>query len=179
MFNDDIQGTGCVVLAGILSAMRKLKTTISEQRILFYGAGSASIGIANLICKQISQDGQSIKEARKKIFLFDSNGLVVNDRKNLNREKQLYMKDLQVEKNLLECIKKIKPTILIGASGVKNAFTPKILQQMLKINDLPIIFALSNPTSNSECTARDVFSNTKGKAIFSSCLLYTSDAADE
>jgi len=168
MFNDDIQGTGCVVLAGILSAMRKLKTTISEQRILFYGAGSASIGIANLICKQISQDGQSIKEARKKIFLFDSNGLVVNDRKNLNREKQLYMKDLQVEKNLLDCIKKIKPTILIGASGVKNAFTPKILQQMLKINDLPIVFALSNPTSNSECTAKDVFLNTKGKAIFSS-----------
>ena len=167
-FNDDIQGTGCVVLAGILSAMRKLETTISKQKILFYGAGSASIGIANLICKQVLKNGYGINEARKNIFLFDSKGLVTKDRKNLNKEKKPYMKDLKVENSLLNCIKKIKPTILIGASGIKNAFTPNILQEMKKINDTPIIFALSNPTANSECTAKDVLLNTKGKAIFSS-----------
>ena len=168
IFNDDIQGTGCVVLAGILSAMKKLETTISKQKILFYGAGSASIGIANLICKEISKNGCSINEARKNIFLFDSNGLVVNNREKLNKEKQPYMKDLKLENDLLSCIKKVKPTILIGASGVRNAFSPRILREMEKINDSPVIFALSNPTANSECTAKDVFLNTKGKAIFSS-----------
>ena len=168
MFNDDIQGTGCVVLAGVLASMRRLKSKIFKQKILFYGSGSAAIGIAEFLSKQMVEDGTNLSESNNRIFLFDSKGLVVSKRSDLNEEKKRYAKNLEFETNFHSVIKKIKPTIIIGASGVKNAFNKDIIKEMYKINDIPIIFALSNPTSNAECTAKDVMEYTKGKAMFGS-----------
>lgn len=168
MFNDDIQGTGGVTLAGLLSAMRILNQNLEEQKIVFYGAGSAAFGIAEIIVQKIMQSGISIEDARKKICFIDSKGLVVKSRDNLNDQKKLYAHDLKEESSLLGVVTTLKPTILIGVSGQTGAFSEAVIKKMSEINKQPVIFALSNPTSKSECTAQQVYSLTDGKAIFAS-----------
>ena len=168
MFNDDIQGTGGVALAGLLSAMRLLNESLEDQKILFYGAGSAAYGIAEIIVQKMIQSGVNMGDARKNICLFDSRGLVVKGRSNLNDQKKLYAHKMQDEYDLKDVISTFQPNILIGVSGQKDAFAESIIRKMGEINERPIIFALSNPTSKSECTAEQAYNWTDGRAIFTS-----------
>lgn len=169
-FNDDIQGTGAVALSGLLGAMRMKNEKLSEQRIIFYGAGSAAVGIADMIVAGIMEDsGMSEAEARKLFWLLDSQGLVVkNGPRPLQEHKVPYARDGKHIAGLLEVIKAVKPTILVGVSGQGQTFTEDVVKEMMKFSDQPIIFALSNPTTKSECTAQQAYKWTKGKAIFAS-----------
>jgi malate dehydrogenase (oxaloacetate-decarboxylating)(NADP+) len=168
MFNDDIQGTGSVTLAGLLSAMRLLNGYLKDQKFMFYGAGSAAFGIAEMIVQKLMHFDMTIEEARSRIYFFDSKGLVVKSRNNLNEQKLLYAHQLGKETELLSAVKITQPSVLIGVSGQKGAFTEPIVCEMIKGNKRPIIFALSNPTSKSECTPEQAYNWTDGHAIFAS-----------
>ncbi|KAH7695517.1 NAD dependent malic enzyme, partial [Aphelenchoides avenae] len=167
-FNDDIQGTAAVTLAGLLSAGRVAKKKLSEMKILFYGAGGSATGTAELSVEEMKTQGLSYSEANEHIYLVNTGGLVVKSRTDLNPKLHRFAKDLPQEKELLKIVKMVKPDAIIGLSTVKGAFTEEILKAMAEIQERPIIFALSNPTVNSECTAEDAYKHTKGKAIFAS-----------
>ena len=167
-FNDDIQGTASVVLGGLLSAMCIIKSSLDKQRILFCGAGSAAIGIADILCQEMTHSGVDEKIARKNLYLFDSDGLITVDREDLSEANLKYAQQVDVETNFSAAVEQLKPTIVIGVSGVGGAFEEKMVRNMTQENDRPIIFALSNPTSKSECTAEEAYSWSEGKAIFAS-----------
>uniref|UniRef100_A0A1B0AG60 Malic enzyme n=1 Tax=Glossina pallidipes TaxID=7398 RepID=A0A1B0AG60_GLOPL len=170
MFNDDIQGTGAVGLAGIISALKCTGTDLKSQRILFQGAGEAAIGLAQLLIIAFKKAGVKEDEALNYIFMRDSKGLVVKERlaDTLNDNKLLFAKDMPFIFKLEDCIREIKPTILIGASAQAGSFTKEVLRLMSSFNAVPIIFALSNPTAKSECTAFEAYTHTKGKCLFAS-----------
>lgn len=169
-FNDDIQGTGAVIVAGYINAMKIQNVPAGQQRIVFFGAGSAAVGVADQIAMELStQSHISVQEARNQIYLVDSKGLVRQNRGDvLQKHKLNYARD-DIDHNLTTLdavIQEIKPTALIGLSGVGKAFTEPIIRLMAKFNERPIIFSLSNPTSNSECSAGDAYIFSDGKAIF-------------
>jgi len=169
-FNDDIQGTGAVALAGLIAAMRIRKEHLSDQRIVFCGAGSAAVGIADMICAGIA-DEHSLdhEEARQLVWMVDSKGLVTKTRPGeLAEHKVPYARDEAPAGTLAEIVKRVKPTVLIGASGHAHTFTEEVIRSMQTHCDQPIIFALSNPTSKAECSAREAYEWTGGKAIFAS-----------
>ena len=168
MFNDDIQGTAAVALAGLLSSQRITKKQLAEEKILFYGAGTAGIGIANLYTSALVEKGYSEDAARKRCWFIDSKGLVTKGRKNLSNDKIPFAHDHDVREDLCEIIESIRPTALIGISGQGHAFSRDVLELMAEINDRPIVFALSNPTSVSECTAQQAYKWTKGRCLFAS-----------
>ena len=168
MFNDDIQGTAAVTLAGLLSSQRITKRDLEDEKILFYGAGTAGIGIANLYVTALTKKGYSKEEARRRCWFVDSKGLVVSSRKNLSRDKLPFAHEYYEKKDLSDIIQAIRPTALIGISGQANAFSKNILELMKDINDYPLVFALSNPTSSSECTAENAYKWTRGKCLFAS-----------
>ncbi|XP_045535423.1 NADP-dependent malic enzyme [Papilio machaon] len=166
-FNDDIQGTASVAVAGLLAAIRVTKKKISESTIMFLGAGSASTGIASLLVLAMSVEGTPVEKARERIYMLDINGLLTTRRESgVPEHAKEFGRDLEPEKNFEACVVKYKPTCLIGCSTVGGAFTPAILKQMAKNAEIPIIFALSNPTSNAECTAQQAYDNTNGKCLF-------------
>jgi malate dehydrogenase (oxaloacetate-decarboxylating)(NADP+) len=167
-FNDDIQGTASVTLAGIFSALRVTGQPITEQRVLFLGAGSASIGIASLLAGIMAKEGLEPKEARERCWFVDSRGLVVKSRTDLQDHKKLFAHDLEPVPDLLSAIRKFKPTILIGASGRAAAFTQEMIEEMARLNERPVVFALSNPTSKAECTAQQAYEWSGGRAIYAS-----------
>ena len=169
-FNDDIQGTGAVALAGLIAAMRIRKEHLSDQRIVFCGAGSAAVGIADMICAGIAEEHSlSSEQARRLVWMVDSKGLVTTSRGGKLEEHKLpYARDEEPAATLLEIVKRIKPTILIGASGHAHTFTEDVVRTMHTDCKRPIIFALSNPTSKAECTAQQTYSWTSGTAIFAS-----------
>lgn len=167
-FNDDIQGTASVTLAGIYSAIRITGQKLTDQKILFQGAGEAGVGIANLIVSALEAEGMSHDEAKRKCWLVDSKGLVVKSRDNLQDHKLTYAHDHKIVSSLISAVETLKPTILIGVSGQPQTFTQPIVEAMKKINEQPVIFALSNPTSKAECTAEQAYSWTNGRAIFAS-----------
>ena len=167
-FNDDIQGTSGVILAGILSALRITKSELGEQTILFLGAGEAGIGIGDLIASTMVEQGMSQQEAKRRCWFVDSKGLVVKSRENLREHKLPYAHDHEFLPDLLSAVEALKPTALIGVSGQPQTFTQPIVEAMAHINRDPIIFALSNPTSKAECTAEQAYRWTNGKAIFAS-----------
>ena len=168
MFNDDIQGTAAVTLAGLLSSHRITKRDLEDEKILFYGAGTAGIGIANLYVTALTKKGYSKEEARRRCWFVDSKGLVVSSRKNLSRDKLPFAHEYYEKKDLSDIIQAIRPTALIGISGQANAFSKNVLELMKGINDYPLVFALSNPTSSSECTAENAYKWTRGKCLFAS-----------
>tara|TARA_B100000945_G_C20409296_1_gene611756 strand:+ start:177 stop:1832 length:1656 start_codon:yes stop_codon:yes gene_type:complete len=168
MFNDDIQGTAAVTLSGLISSMKLTSQKLEDQKLLFYGSGTAGIGIGNLFSQALVDIGIPESDARKKCWFVDSKGLVVKSRDDLSLGKLLFAQDHKQVKNLLEIVNQIKPTILIGVSGKANSFDKKIISSMNSFNKRPIIFALSNPTSNSECTAKQVYKWTQGRGIFAS-----------
>jgi malate dehydrogenase (oxaloacetate-decarboxylating)(NADP+) len=166
-FNDDIQGTAAVALAGVYASAKATGQDFKDQRIMFLGAGSAATGIAGLMVKALQECGLSEEEARGRLWLVDSKGLVTSGRGKLEENKQPYAHD-HAPLNLLEAIKDIKPTVLIGATGTPGAFTREVIEAMTAINKRPVIFALSNPTSQAECTAQQAYEWSKGKALFAS-----------
>ena len=167
-FNDDIQGTAGVALAGVLSAMRMLGRKLKDQKFLFLGAGEAGTGIGDLIVSAMVDQGMPEAEARTHCWFVDSKGLVVKTRENLPDHKQVYAHDHEFLPDFLSAVHALKPTAIIGVSGQARAFTQSVLEAMAKYNDRPIIFSLSNPTANSECTADNAFQWTDGRVIFAS-----------
>ncbi|KAJ6354480.1 hypothetical protein OIU77_005149 [Salix suchowensis] len=170
VFNDDIQGTASVVLAGLLAALKLVGGTLADHTFLFLGAGEAGTGIAELIALEISkQTNAPLEETRKNIWLVDSKGLIVSSRKgSLQHFKKPWAHDHEPIKGLLDAVKAIKPTVLIGSSGVGKTFTKEVVEAMASLNEKPIILALSNPTTQSECTAEEAYTWSEGRAIFAS-----------
>ncbi len=166
-FNDDIQGTAAVALAGVLASSRITGTDFKDQRIMFLGAGSAATGIADLMVKELQAQGLSEAEARSRISLVDSKGLVTTGRAKIEDNKAPFAQD-HAAATLLEAINDLKPTVLIGATGSPNTFTKEVIEAMAAINARPVIFALSNPTSHAECTAEEAYHWSGGKAVFAS-----------
>ncbi|KAG5403066.1 hypothetical protein IGI04_009185 [Brassica rapa subsp. trilocularis] len=170
VFNDDIQGTASVVLAGLIAAQKVLGKSLADHTFLFLGAGEAGTGIAELIALKISKEtGAPIEETRKKIWLVDSKGLIVSSRKeSLQHFKQPWAHEYEPVKDLIGAVNAIKPTVLIGTSGVGQTFTKEVVEAMATNNEKPLILALSNPTSQAECTAEQAYTWTEGRAIFGS-----------
>jgi malate dehydrogenase (oxaloacetate-decarboxylating)(NADP+) len=166
VFNDDIQGTAAVALAGLLSALRVSASKLGEQRLLFLGAGEAATGIADLVVSAMMAEGVSEAEALRRNWLVDSRGLVVKDRPGLTEHKLRYAHDHTPISDFLTAIETLKPTAIIGVAAVGGAFTPEVLEAMARINDRPIVFALSNPTSKAECSAEAAYRHTDGRALF-------------
>ena len=167
-FDDDIQGTASVALAGLHTAVKLNKTTLMDQKILFLGAGEAGIGIGDLFTSALVADGYNEKEVRQKCWYFDSKGLVVKSRTDLVSHKKHFAHDFEFITNFLEAVEKLKPTVIIGVSGQAQTFTQPVIEAMARINQHPIIFALSNPTSKAECTAEQAYTWSEGRAIFAS-----------
>jgi malate dehydrogenase (oxaloacetate-decarboxylating)(NADP+) len=168
-FNDDIQGTAAMCVAGLYSAMRLLPNPrLADQTILFLGAGEAGIGIADLLVAATSAEGLSEDEARRRCWFVDSKGLVVSTRRDLTEHKLRYAHDHHFVPDLLSAVRALKPTALIGVSGQPQTFTRPVIEAMSAFDQRPIIFALSNPTSKSECTAAQAYDWSDGRAIFAS-----------
>ncbi|XP_047455272.1 NADP-dependent malic enzyme [Mugil cephalus] len=167
-FNDDIQGTAAVAVAGLLAALRVTKSKMCDHTIVFQGAGEAAMGIAELISMSMEKEGLSKEESLKKIWMVDSKGLIVKGRDNLTHEKERFAHKHPQMKHLEDVVRELKPTAIIGVAAVAGAFTEQIIKDMASFNDRPIIFALSNPTSKAECTAEQCYKLTEGRGIFAS-----------
>ncbi|MCG6876591.1 MAG: NAD-dependent malic enzyme [Betaproteobacteria bacterium] len=165
-FNDDIQGTAAVALAGLYTALRVTGSKLADQRILFLGAGEAATGICDLAVEAMVSQGLSESDARKRCWLMDSRGLVVKSRTDLNEHKRPYAQDHAPVGDFLSAVKAVKPTGIIGVAAVGQTFTREVLEEMARNNARPIVFALSNPTSKSECTAAEAYRWTEGRALF-------------
>jgi malate dehydrogenase (oxaloacetate-decarboxylating)(NADP+) len=166
VFNDDIQGTAAVALAGLFSALRVTGGKLTDQTVLFLGAGEAATGIADLVVSAMMAQGASEAEALRRTWLVDSRGLVVRSRSDLTEHKLRYAHDHAPVGDFLTAIRTLRPTAIIGVAAVGGAFTPEVLQTMAQINDRPIVFALSNPTSKAECCAEEAYRHTGGRALF-------------
>ena len=171
-FNDDIQGTGAVTVAGLLAAMKLIDSRLGEQRILILGAGSSAIGICDQIIAAMLQEGYSQHDGKQKLWLVDSKGLVHTGRTNLEDSKRRYAQPIERIASIdsesfsfFEVVRNVKPTILIGTSGQRGAFSEGIVREMAKHVDRPVIFPLSNPTSKSEATPLELFQWTEGRAL--------------
>jgi len=167
-FNDDIQGTAAVTLAGLLSAARITGQPITEQRVLFLGAGSAATGIADLIVSAMVREGIPLAEARTHCWFLDSRGLVVQSRTGLAEYKLPYAHDHSPAADLLAAVESLRPTAIVGVSAQPRTFTEPVIRAMARINARPLIFPLSNPTSKSECTALEAYQWSEGRAVFAS-----------
>ncbi len=167
-FNDDIQGTAAVTLSGIYSALRLTGKTLREQKLLFLGAGEAGIGIGELIVSAMVDEGATAEEARRCCSFVDSHGLVVKSRTGLAPHKLRFAHDLPGAPDLHAALEAIRPTAIVGVSTVPRAFDQRVIEAMSRMNDRPIVFALSNPTSKSECTAEEAYRWSSGRAIFAS-----------
>ena len=167
-FNDDIQGTAAVTLAALLVAGRITGRQLTDERILFAGAGAAATGIAELVTTALRQAGLGPEEARRRIWMFDVEGLVVAGRPGLAGRKAHYAHDHPRVATLAAAVEAVRPTALIGVSAQPGLFTRPVLQAMAARNERPVVFALSNPTSHAECTAEQAYECTEGRAVFSS-----------
>lgn len=172
-FNDDIQGTGTVALAGVLGALRCAghadPNALSKQNIVIVGAGTAGIGVASALAQGMTMQGLSEDEARRRIFFVDNNGLLGAGRQGLDVNQQLWVKsDLKDQMSLDDVVAEVKPSVILGLTGFPGVFTEKAIRTMAAHHARPIVFPLSNPTSRAEATAEQVFEWTEGRAIFAS-----------
>ena len=168
MFDDDIQGTGAVALAGLHSALRITENRLTDQKILFLGAGEAGIGIGDLIVTALMAEGMPESEAKRRCWYMDINGLIVKGREDLAPHQQPFAHDHAFIGDFRQAVEAIAPTAIIGVSGAGGTFTRPVIEAMARLNRRPIIFALSNPTSKSECTAEDAYTWSEGRAVFAS-----------
>jgi malate dehydrogenase (oxaloacetate-decarboxylating)(NADP+) len=167
-FNDDIQGTASVTVAGIFSALRVTGKRMSEQTFLSFGAGEAATGIADLLVAAMVDDGLDEKTARGRCWMVDSKGLVVAGRKDLAEHKKPYAHPHEPVASFVDAVRALEPTAIIGVGATPQTFTREVIKEMCRVNDRPIIFALSNPTSKAECTAEQAYEWSEGRALFAS-----------
>ena len=167
MFNDDIQGTAAVTLAGVYAANQISGKRFEDLRILFLGAGGAATGIASLMASAFQACGLSREQAVTRVRLVDREGLVTADREGLGDWLAPFAPDCE-STDFVATIKDFKPDALIGATGVAGTFTEQAVRAMAEIHERPLIFALSNPTANAECTAEQAYQWSEGRAIFAS-----------
>ena len=165
-FNDDIQGTASVTLAGLYSALRIKGGRLKDLKLLFLGAGEAGMGTAQLAVSAMMDEGLSLEEARRQCWFIDSKGLVVSGRTDLTGHKLNYAHDHEFVPDLLAAVESLKPHAIIGVSAKPRLFTQQVLEAMARINERPIVFSLSNPTVKAECTAEEAYRFTEGRAIF-------------
>jgi malate dehydrogenase (oxaloacetate-decarboxylating)(NADP+) len=166
VYNDDVQGTAGITLAGMINATKLKGTKLEDEKYLFLGAGSAGIGLADLLCSALVAQGMTLKEAQSRVYMFDINGLLEPTRKDLVDFQRPYAHQDAPTKNFVAAIESIKATTIIGVSTIGGTFTRKVVEAMSRINERPVILALSNPTEHSECTAEQAFTWSKGKAIY-------------
>ncbi|KAK9659847.1 hypothetical protein K7432_018407 [Basidiobolus ranarum] len=172
-FNDDIQGTGAVILSGFINAVREVGIPAKQHKLLFFGAGSAGVGVAKQIMDYfVLEHGMTEDEAKRLFWLNDSKGLVTLDRGDKLAQHKVYFARDDNEgkqyKDLKETIEHVRPTALIGLSAQGGIFTGEILQRLAEINERPIVFPLSNPATQAECSFEQAMIHTKGKALFAS-----------
>ncbi len=165
-YNDDIQGTASIVLAGLTTALQIIDAPLTDQRILFFGAGSAGIGIANMIAAAMVTKGVTVQDARSRVSMFDIGGLLEPSRSDLSEAQKVYAHNATPSKDLVKTIGTLKPTTLIGVSTKGGAFNQRVVEAMSRLNERPIIFALSNPTDKAECTAEQAYTWSNGKALY-------------
>lgn len=168
VFNDDIQGTGAVAVAGLIASLRITGGKLSDQKLLFLGAGEAGVGIADVYVAALVEEGLTPEQARKHCWFVDSKGLVVKSRENLAVHKLPYAHEHAGCTDFLAALNDLQPTAILGLSGQPQTFTKDIIEAMAKINERPVVFALSNPTSMAECTAEQAYSWSDGRAVFAS-----------
>jgi malate dehydrogenase (oxaloacetate-decarboxylating)(NADP+) len=166
VYNDDVQGTAGITLAGMINAAKLKGTKLKDEKYLFLGAGSAGIGLANLLCSALVAQGMTLKEAQSRVYMFDINGLLESTRKDLVDFQKPYAHQHAPTRDFVAAIESIKPTTIIGVSTIGGAFTQKVVESMARINDRPVILALSNPTEHAECTPEQAYTWSKGKAIY-------------
>jgi malate dehydrogenase (oxaloacetate-decarboxylating)(NADP+) len=166
VYNDDVQGTAGITLAGMINATKLKGTKLKDEKYLFLGAGSAGIGLANLLCSALVQQGMTLKEAQARVYMFDVSGLLESTRTDLFDFQQPYAHKHAPTRDFVTAIESIKPTTIIGVSTIGGAFNQKVVEAMSRINERPVILALSNPTDHAECTAEQAYTWSKGKAIY-------------
>ena len=166
VYNDDVQGTAGITLAGMINAAKLKGTKLKDERYLFLGAGSAGIGLANLLCSALVEEGLTLAEAQSRVHMFDVNGLLEWTRTDLVDFQFPYAHPHVPCMDFVQAIRDIKPTAIIGVSTIGGAFTQSVVQAMCEVNARPVILALSNPTEHAECTADQAYIWSKGKAIF-------------
>ena len=170
-FNDDVQGTGIVALAGILGALEISKEKFTDQRVLVFGAGTAGVGIATQISEEFKQQGLSDSEARARIYLVDKQGLLFEDTEDLTEGQKHFVRQRAEFDNassltdLYHAVKTVHPTVLIGTSTTPGMFSEEVVKEMASVVKRPIIFPLSNPTELAEATAKDLIHWTDGRAL--------------
>jgi malate dehydrogenase (oxaloacetate-decarboxylating)(NADP+) len=167
-YNDDVQGTAGITLTGIINACKIKGTPLKDESFLFLGAGSAGIGLSDLLCTALTQEGLTLEEAQQRINLFDVHGLLESSRTDLVDFQKPYAHNNPPMKlnELKKAIEKFKPTALIGVSTVGGAFSQEIIEAMSAVNERPVILALSNPTEHAECTAEQAYTWSQGRAIY-------------
>ena len=168
IYNDDVQGTAGIVLAGMINAAKIKGTKLSDEKYLFLGAGSAGIGLANLLCSALVEEGLTLEQAQSKVYMFDINGLLESTRTDLVDFQQVYAHKHAPTRDFVAAIESIRPTTIIGVSTIGGAFNQKVIESMSRINEQPVILALSNPTEKAECTPEQAYTWSKGKAIYAS-----------
>jgi malate dehydrogenase (oxaloacetate-decarboxylating)(NADP+) len=166
VYNDDVQGTAGITLAGMINATKIKGTKLKDEKYLFLGAGSAGIGLADLLCSALVAQGMSLKEAQSRVYMFDVNGLIESSRTDLLDFQKPYAHQHPPTRDFVAAIESIKPTTIIGVSTIGGAFNQKVIEAMARINERPVILALSNPTEHAECTPEQAYTWSKGKAIY-------------
>ena len=166
VYNDDVQGTAGITLTGMINAAKLKGTKLKDEKYLFLGAGSAGIGLANLLCSALVAQGMSLKDAQSRVYMFDINGLLESARTDVLDFQRPYAHRHVPTRDFVAAIESIKPTTIIGVSTIGGAFNQKVVEAMARVNDRPVILALSNPTEHAECTPEQAYAWSKGKAIY-------------
>lgn len=166
VYNDDVQGTAGIVVAGMINAAKIKGTKLRDEKYLFLGAGSAGIGLADLLCSAMVEEGLTLKDAQARVYMFDVNGLLETSRTDLVDFQMPYAHKHPPTRDFVAAIESIKPSTIIGVSTIGGAFTKKVIEAMSRINERPVILALSNPTEHAECTPEQAYTWSNGKAIY-------------
>ena len=166
VYNDDVQGTAGITLAGMINATKLKGTKLSDEKYLFLGAGSAGIGLANLLCSALVEEGLTPAQAQSRVYMFDINGLLEDTRTDLVDFQKAYAHKHKPSRDFVACIESIRPTTIIGVSTIGGAFNQKVIEAMSRINERPVVLALSNPTEKAECTPEQAYTWSNGKAIY-------------
>jgi malate dehydrogenase (oxaloacetate-decarboxylating)(NADP+) len=166
VYNDDVQGTAGITLAGMINAAKIKGTKLKDEKYLFLGAGSAGIGLANLLCSALVAQGMTLNDAQSRVYMFDVNGLLESTRTDLVDFQKPYAHKHAPTRDFVTAIESIKPTTIIGVSTVGGAFTQTVIEAMSRINERPVVLALSNPTEKAECTPEQAYTWSKGNAIY-------------